>query len=217
YTKALENLHLYEVATEKISKIDLSNPKNKELAKLKQSVQGKVNCIELKLSCGERDEFLRSKIPLMEIKNIEIVRLESPEEIIEGKLEISSMELSSLEIPSPPTTSFTFISDFQRLKDKPVIFAEYFLSIDTSNYGELLDEVIETEMIKCLIVGFDILANESNISQLVECLIKLADISRIDIAVLFLDEDTKNVLRRLAERYAVNENQLSILQVIYAL
>lgn len=49
-------------------------------------------------------------------------------------------------------------------------------------------------MIKCLIVGFGDLADESNIPQLLECLIKLADVSRIDIAVLFLDEATKNGL-----------------------
>lgn len=47
-------------------------------------------------------------------------------------------------------------------------------------------------MIKCLIIGFGDLANESNIAQLLECLTKLADVSRIDVAVLFLDEPTKN-------------------------
>ncbi|MCP9260594.1 Exocyst complex component 5 [Dirofilaria immitis] len=199
YAKALENLHLYET-----------------------------NCVELKLSCGDRDEFLRSKIPLMEIKNIEVVRIEPSEQITKKKLEISPissmLKSSSLEIPPPPTTSFTFIADFQKLKDKPMIFAEYFcmqspkiqfsrsfsllsqylifdhpmfliiedMSIDENNYGKLFDEIIETEMIKCLITGFDTIANESNISRLVECLVKLADVSRIDIAVLFLDENAKN-------------------------
>lgn len=49
-------------------------------------------------------------------------------------------------------------------------------------------------MIKCLVDGFDILANQLNISRLLECLIKLADVSRSDIAILFLDEATKNGL-----------------------
>lgn len=35
-------MHLYEIAAEKISKTDLANSKNEEIAKLKQSVQGKV-------------------------------------------------------------------------------------------------------------------------------------------------------------------------------
>ncbi|VIO97028.1 Uncharacterized protein BM_BM7777 [Brugia malayi] len=218
YAKALENLHLYEIAAEKISKIDLNNPKNKEIAKLKQHVQDKTNCVEVKLSCGEKDEFLRSKLPLTEIKNIKTIgRMELAEQIIQDKLHISSPELSSMKIPPPPTTSFIFISVFQRLKSRPVAFAEYFLSIDKNNYGDLLDEVIETEMIKCLFVGFDILANQSNISELLECLIKLADVSRFDIAVLFLDEAAKDMIRKMVERYTVSENQLSILQTLYAL
>uniref|UniRef100_A0A0R3RJ07 RPAP3_C domain-containing protein n=1 Tax=Elaeophora elaphi TaxID=1147741 RepID=A0A0R3RJ07_9BILA len=219
-------LQLYEIAAEKISKIDLLSPKNKEIAELKQSVQDKANCAELKLLCGNRDEFLRSEVPLMEIKNIEVVRVKS--QVIQEKLRLPPMESSSLEIPPPPTTSFIFISDFNRLKDNPVAFAEYFLllnhhslSIDSNSYGELLDEIIETEMIKCLIVGFDSLANESNIPQLLGCLIKLADVSRIDIAVLFLDEAAKSgsflqqflrMLRNLMERSALNERELSILQ-----
>ncbi|VDK79470.1 unnamed protein product [Litomosoides sigmodontis] len=145
YGKALKHLNLYEIAAEMISKIDLIDQKNEEIAKLKESVQNKE-------------------------------------------------ELSSVEIPPPPTTSYIFISDFHRLKSKPIAFAEYFLSIDKNRYGELFDEIIETEMIKCLIVGFGDLADESNIPQLLECLIKLADVSRIDIAVLFLDEATKNGL-----------------------
>ncbi|CAG9529466.1 unnamed protein product [Cercopithifilaria johnstoni] len=216
YAKALKNLHLYEVAVEKISKIDLNNPKNKEIARLKQNVQNKANCAELKLLCGDRDEFLRSKVPLMKIENVEIVRMKSADQIIQKKSQIFPTELL-LEIPPPPTTSFIFISDFHKLKDKPIAFVEYFLSIDKNHYAELLDEIIETEMIKCLIVGFDNLADESNISQMLECLIKLADVSRFDIAVLFLDEATKNVIRKLMERYSVDEKQLSILQVLYAL
>ncbi|VBB34299.1 unnamed protein product [Acanthocheilonema viteae] len=150
----------------------------------------KANCAELKLLCGNKDEFLRSKIPLMEIRNIEIVKTKSADQIIQKKL--FSTESLSLEIPPPPTTSFIFISDFHKLKDKPRAFAKYFLSIDKDLYGELLDDIIETEMVKCLILGFDDLADESNIPQLLECLIKLTSVSRIDIAMLFLDEATKN-------------------------
>ncbi|KAL3998730.1 TPR repeat family protein [Acanthocheilonema viteae] len=215
YAKALKNLRLYEIAAEKISKIDSINPKNKEIAELKRDVQCKANCAELKLLCGNKDEFLRSKIPLMEIRNIEIVKTKSADQIIQKKL--FSTESLSLEIPPPPTTSFIFISDFHKLKDKPRAFAKYFLSIDKDLYGELLDDIIETEMVKCLILGFDDLADESNIPQLLECLIKLTSVSRIDIAMLFLDEATKNVIRKLLDRYAVNEKQLSILYVLYGL
>uniref|UniRef100_A0A915PM00 RNA polymerase II-associated protein 3 n=1 Tax=Setaria digitata TaxID=48799 RepID=A0A915PM00_9BILA len=199
YTKALRNLNLYEIAAEKIEKIDSINPKNKEVVELKESVQGKKNCVELRLSCGDRDEFLRSKVPLIEITNVAIVNVEIAEQGVTENISstvinvhFAEQESSSLQIPPPPTTSFSFISDFQKLKEKPVAFAEYFLALHTTSYKELLDEVIETEMIKCLLDGFDTLANQSNVSQLLECLVKLADVSRFDIAMMFLDEASKN-------------------------
>lgn len=51
----------------------------------------KANCAELKLLCGERDNFLRSKVPLMEIKNVEILKMEPTDQIVQEKLQTSPM------------------------------------------------------------------------------------------------------------------------------
>ncbi|VDN25546.1 unnamed protein product [Gongylonema pulchrum] len=75
YAKALVNLQLYEVAMEMISKIEQLDPNNKEVARLKESAKDKPNCSELRLSClKNKDEFLCSKVPLKEIRNIEVIK-----------------------------------------------------------------------------------------------------------------------------------------------
>ncbi|VDN02422.1 unnamed protein product [Thelazia callipaeda] len=222
YAKALENLGLHEVAADKLSKINPTNQKNKEVAELKRSVQGKVNCEEVRLFCGEKDEFLRSKMPLMEIKNIEVIAMESAEQ--SSKTDTYVLEVANVSdepsvplIPPPPATSFNFISDFQTLKYKPVSFAEYFLSIDQEKHKDVLDDVIETEMIECIITGYDMLANNSNIYYLLESLVQLAGVSRFEIAVMFLDETAKEKLRQLAGRHPVNEELASMLHSLYVL
>lgn len=65
--------------------------KNTKICHLIYKFISKANCVELKLSCGERDGFLRSKVPLTEIKNVEIVRMGLAEQIIPEKLQIPSM------------------------------------------------------------------------------------------------------------------------------
>ncbi|VDN38494.1 unnamed protein product [Gongylonema pulchrum] len=99
---------------------------------------------------------------------------------------------SSPEIPPIPTTSFRFIADYQALKDRPEEFANYFLAVNKDDYGMLLGDVIETDMIELLITGFAALANQANIAHFLECLLHLANVSRFDIAVMFLDTRSKN-------------------------
>lgn len=44
------------------------------------------NFAELRISCGDKDDFLRSKVPLNEIKNIKLVRTGPADKSVEQDL-----------------------------------------------------------------------------------------------------------------------------------
>ncbi|VDM41516.1 unnamed protein product [Toxocara canis] len=120
-------------------------------------------------------------------------------------------------VPPAPSTSYQFLFDYSALKDFPETFAEYFLSINLSDYTAVLGEVIETDMIKVLVDGYHKVLTSENFTTIIDSLLQLGSVPRFEIASMFFEADDKHALRELLKRGELDEARKELIEQLYSL
>uniref|UniRef100_A0A1I7XCX5 RNA polymerase II-associated protein 3 n=1 Tax=Heterorhabditis bacteriophora TaxID=37862 RepID=A0A1I7XCX5_HETBA len=145
----------------------------------------------------EKGDEIRSTAEMVEI-DVDVIDPNEQSEVqdsIDAVSDFTSLSVDEVEIPPPALTYTQFVSHFSLLQKVPTMFAKYFLSIPSSSYSSLFDDLIEADVVSCLLRGLSSLVlSDTLVCESVEdCLLRLTIISRFELICLFLTVDDKKM------------------------
>ncbi|KAH7728318.1 RNA polymerase Rpc34 subunit family protein [Aphelenchoides avenae] len=203
---ALSGLGLYSRARSDLERCVKIDPSNADAEKLLESLKGKADKSPVDVTTFVKAEPLQSRVPLQKIR-IDVDTTTTTDEAMTdlAKLNVAEVEtgiagvLANKPLPTPAKTRAEFASAVFLLRDSPRSFAEYFLTLDLTDFPALFGDIIESDTIEILANGLAVMGTPS--ARTLEALWHLSLVSRFDVAALFLSDAAKQHLRSLLDKH----------------
>ncbi|CAI5448184.1 unnamed protein product [Caenorhabditis angaria] len=202
---ALKNLGIFEEAEKDLKKcLELTN--NQAATALLQEVRGKKNLKIIEMFATERDDYLSSNEKFEEIPIV----CEEPSTSSSTSQEIIIEAIKEKAIPKRPMNYGEFATSLVYLQDQPIVLAKYFMEIDPNRYHFLFDDLINDGQASDIFYALSqyLRCFPQNSPEVAERLLKLAEVERFDMLIMFLRPHAKGYISDICKFLSEQDSKL---------